>query len=48
MRCLDYGSHGSTYGGNALGSRVALEAVKIVEEEKLAENAEKLGKVLKE
>ncbi|XP_011167861.1 ornithine aminotransferase, mitochondrial isoform X2 [Solenopsis invicta] len=48
MLCLDFGSHGSTFAGNPLGNRIALEAVKIIEEEKLAENAKKLGKVLKE
>ncbi|KYN08380.1 Ornithine aminotransferase, mitochondrial [Cyphomyrmex costatus] len=48
MLCLETGSHGSTFGGSPLGNRVALEAVKILEEEKLAENAERLGKILKE
>lgn len=48
MLCLQTGSHGSTFGGSPLGNRVALEAVKILEEENLAENARKLGKILKE
>lgn len=48
MLCLETGSHGSTFGGSPLGNRVALEAVKILEEENLAENAKKLGKILKE
>ncbi|KAK2586029.1 hypothetical protein KPH14_010596 [Odynerus spinipes] len=46
--CLQTGSHGSTFGGSPLGNRVALEAVKILEEENLAENAMKLGKILKD
>ncbi|XP_034179204.1 ornithine aminotransferase, mitochondrial-like [Osmia lignaria lignaria] len=46
MLCLEVGSHGSTFGGSPLGNKVALEAVKIVEEENLAENACKLGNVL--
>lgn len=48
MLCLETGSHGSTFGGSPLGNRVALEAVKILEEENLAENAKRLGKILKE
>lgn len=42
------GEHGSTFGGNPLGCRVAIEALKVIEEEKLAENAEKLGNVFRE
>ncbi|XP_011871225.1 PREDICTED: ornithine aminotransferase, mitochondrial isoform X2 [Vollenhovia emeryi] len=48
MLGLETGSHGSTFGGSPLGNRVALEAVKILEEENLAENAKRLGKILKE
>lgn len=48
MLCLETGSHGSTFGGSPLGNQVALEAVKILEEENLAENAKRLGKILKE
>lgn len=40
---LKPGQHGSTFGGNPLACAVAMEALKVVEEEKLAENAEKLG-----
>ena len=38
------GDHGSTFGGNALSSAVATEAIKIFQEEKLAENSAELGK----
>ena len=38
------GEHGSTYGGNPLGSAVAMAALKVLEDEKLAENSEKMGK----
>ncbi|MGI6393415.1 MAG: ornithine--oxo-acid transaminase [bacterium] len=38
------GSHGSTFGGNPLGCAVAIAAIDVLEEEKLAQNAEKLGK----
>ncbi|XP_078053737.1 ornithine aminotransferase, mitochondrial [Augochlora pura] len=47
MLTIKPGEHGSTYGGNPLGCRVALEALRVLEEEKLAENAEKLGQILR-
>jgi len=37
------GDHGSTFGGNALAAAVATEAIKVLEEEKLAENSADLG-----
>ena len=37
------GQHGSTYGGNPLGSRVAIEALKVLIEEDLCSNAAKQG-----
>ncbi|MFN5847851.1 MAG: ornithine--oxo-acid transaminase [Chitinophagales bacterium] len=43
MLCIKPGEHGSTYGGNPLACAVATEALKVVIEEKLAENAEKMG-----
>jgi len=33
------GEHGSTYGGNALGTAIAIEAIKVLKEEKLVENS---------
>eukprot|EP00826_Nyctotherus_ovalis_P002972 TRINITY_DN10596_c0_g2_i2.p1 TRINITY_DN10596_c0_g2~~TRINITY_DN10596_c0_g2_i2.p1 ORF type:complete len:424 (+),score=121.20 TRINITY_DN10596_c0_g2_i2:94-1365(+) len=46
------GEHGSTFGGSLLASVVALEAVKVIEDEKLVENSLKMGelfhKLLKE
>lgn len=48
MLTIRPGEHGSTYGGNPIGARVALEALKVLEDEKLAENAEKLGKLLRQ
>lgn len=47
MLTIKPGEHGSTYGGNPLGCRIALEALHVLEEEKLAENAERLGHVLR-
>lgn len=37
------GDHGSTFGGNALSSRVALEALKILEEDDLSTQSAELG-----
>lgn len=37
------GEHGSTYGGNPLACAVAIAALDVLEDEKLAENAERLG-----
>lgn len=40
------GTHGSTFGGNPLAAHVALEAMMVLEEEKLVQNSEALGIVL--
>ncbi|XP_064176768.1 ornithine aminotransferase, mitochondrial-like [Anguilla rostrata] len=47
MLTIKPGEHGSTYGGNPLGCRVAIAALEVLEEEKLAENAEKMGQLLR-
>ncbi|XP_025993451.1 ornithine aminotransferase, mitochondrial [Solenopsis invicta] len=47
MLTIKPGEHGSTYGGNPLGCRIALEALRVLEEEKLAENAERLGHIFR-
>ncbi len=41
------GEHGSTFGGNPLACAVAMEALRVVEDEHLAENAEQLGKIFR-
>lgn len=46
MLCIKPGEHGSTYGGNPLAAKVAIAALKVLKDEKLAENAERLGKIL--
>ena len=43
MDCIHPGEHGSTFGGNPLACAVAMEALKVIREEKLAENATELG-----
>ncbi|GAB4495580.1 MAG: ornithine--oxo-acid transaminase [Saprospiraceae bacterium] len=47
MLTIQPGEHGSTFGGNPLACAVAMEALKVVEDEKLAENAEALGKIFR-
>jgi len=47
MLCIKPGQHGSTYGGNPLACAVAVAALEVVKEEKLAERAEYLGNILR-
>lgn len=47
LEVLRPGQHGSTFGGNPLACAVAMEALQVVKDEKLAENAEKLGKLFR-
>uniref|UniRef100_A0A0N4ZUA7 Ornithine aminotransferase n=1 Tax=Parastrongyloides trichosuri TaxID=131310 RepID=A0A0N4ZUA7_PARTI len=46
MLCIPPGTHGSTYGGNPLACKIAIESLKVIIDEKLPENAEKMGKIL--
>ncbi len=46
MLCIKPGQHGSTYGGNPLACKVGIAALTVLKEEKLAENSERLGKLL--
>lgn len=48
MDVIHPGQHGSTYGGNPMACAVAMEALQIVKDEKLAENAYKLGLIFRE
>ena len=41
------GEHGSTYGGNPLACKVAIAALEVIKEEKLAENAMAMGELLR-
>ncbi|TFK48203.1 ornithine aminotransferase [Heliocybe sulcata] len=43
MLCIQPGEHGSTYGGNPLGCAVAMTALRVLVEEKLAERAAIFG-----
>ncbi len=48
MLTIKPGEHGSTYGGNPLASAVAIASLKVLKEEKMAENAEAMGQLLRE
>ncbi len=48
MLCIKPGEHGSTYGGNPIAAKVSIAALEVVRDEKLAENAEKLGQVFRD
>jgi ornithine--oxo-acid transaminase len=48
MNVIKPGQHGSTFGGNPIAAAVAVAALEVVEEEKLAENAEYLGKIFRQ
>ena len=46
MDVFDPGSHGSTFGGNALAAAVALEALRVIEDENLVARSAALGDYL--
>ena len=48
MEVIRPGQHGSTFGGNPLACKVAIAALEVVKDEKLAENAQKLGKIFRD
>lgn len=41
------GEHGSTFGGNPLGCRIAMSALQVLVEEKMIENADHMGKLFR-
>ena len=48
MNVIKPGQHGSTFGGNPIAAAVAIAALEVVQEEKLAENATYLGNIFRE
>lgn len=48
MMTIKPGEHGSTFGGNPLACKVAIAALQVVRDEKLAEKAERLGKIFRD
>jgi len=47
MNVIQPGQHGSTFGGNPVAASIAIAALEVVKEEKLAENTGKLGKIFR-
>jgi ornithine--oxo-acid transaminase len=48
MLTIKPGEHGSTYGGNPVAAAVAIASLNVLQEEKLPENAEKMGAIFRE
>jgi len=48
MNVIKPGQHGSTFGGNPMAAAIAVAALQVVQDEKLEENAEKLGILFRE
>ena len=48
MLVIQPGQHGSTFGGNPIAAKVAIAALEVVKNEKLAERAEKLGEIFRQ
>lgn len=48
MGVIKPGQHGSTFGGNPLAAKVAIAALEVIKDERLAENAERLGVIFRE
>ncbi|MDA6069876.1 ornithine--oxo-acid transaminase [Flavobacterium sp. AC] len=47
MNVIKPGQHGSTFGGNPVAAAVAIAALEVIKDENLAENAERLGIILR-
>jgi ornithine--oxo-acid transaminase len=47
MMNIKPGEHGSTYGGNPLACAVAITALSVLKDENMADNAEKMGEILR-
>ncbi len=47
MNVIKPGQHGSTFGGNPVAAAVAIEALRVIQDEKLAQNARKLGEMFR-
>ena len=48
MLTIKPGEHGSTFGGNPVACEVAMAALKVIRDEKLAENADKMGVIFRQ
>jgi ornithine--oxo-acid transaminase len=47
MDVIHPGQHGSTFGGNPVAATVAIAALEVIKDEKLAENAFRLGEIFR-
>jgi ornithine--oxo-acid transaminase len=47
MMVIKPGQHGSTFGGNPIAAKVAIASLEVIREEKLADNAERLGQLFR-
>jgi ornithine--oxo-acid transaminase len=47
MNTIKPGEHGSTFGGNPLACAVTMEALQIVKDENLSQNAQKMGEIFR-
>ncbi|MCS6794801.1 MAG: ornithine--oxo-acid transaminase [Raineya sp.] len=47
MLCIQPGEHGSTFGGNPLACAIAMTALQVIKDEKMPENAEKMGQIFR-
>ncbi len=48
MMTIKPGEHGSTYGGNPLACAVAMASLQVLKDEQMAENAQRLGQLLRD
>jgi len=48
MLCIKPGEHGSTFGGNPLAAKVAIAALEVIRDEKLPDNAARLGEIFRQ
>ncbi|MDP2059934.1 MAG: ornithine--oxo-acid transaminase [Flavobacteriaceae bacterium] len=48
MNVINPGQHGSTFGGNPIAAAVAIAALQVVSDEKLAQNARRLGRLFRD
>lgn len=47
MLVIKPGEHGSTFGGNPVAAKVAIAALEVIQDEELAANAERLGRIFR-
>lgn len=47
MLTIKPGEHGSTFGGNPMAAKIAVTALEVVRDEKLADNAQKMGELFR-